>query len=103
LEEIGGIDAWAESVPSDFHDWEMEEGRAVMRPGTFDADQAGKSFEEVLGSISQIGIYVLTLARMQVAAVEEDRSTARLSLKYTYVGLALIVAGFCLQLPAYFS
>jgi hypothetical protein len=103
LDEIGGIDAWAKTVPSDFREWDWEEGRAVMRSGTFDADQAGKSFEEALETISQIGVHVLILARMQLAAVEEDRSTAGLSVKYTYIGLALVVAGFCLQLPAYLN
>lgn len=101
LEEIGGIDGWAETVPSDFREWSWEEGRTVMLPGTFDPRQARESFREALDTIAGIGTHVLTLARMQAAAIEVDRSTANLSLRYSYGGLGLILIGFGLQLPAY--
>jgi hypothetical protein len=101
LEEIGGIDGWAETVPSDFRDWQWDEGRTVMVDGTFDTMQAGESFKEALDTIGAVGSHVLTLANMQLAAINTDRSTANLSLRYSYLGLALIVVGFCLQLPAY--
>jgi hypothetical protein len=102
LEAIGGIEGWAETVPSDFQDWHMEEGRAVSIDGTFDPRQARESFEETLNTISAIGTHVLTLAKMQTAAIEADRSTANLSLRYSYLGLTFIILGFGLQLPAYF-
>ena len=101
LEQIGGIDGWAETVPSDFRQWQWEEGRTVMLPGTFDPRQAGESFQEALDTIASVGTQVLTLARMQAAAIEVDRSTANLSLRYTYGGLGLILIGFGLQLHAY--
>lgn len=101
LHEIGGIDGWAETVPDDFRDWQWDEGRTVMLDGTFDPKQARESFKEALDTISVVGTHVLTLAKMQVAAIGSDRETARLSLRYTYFGLALIVIGFGLQIPAY--
>lgn len=102
LEEIGGIDGWAETVPSDFREWQWEEGRTVMVPGTFDPTRASESFEDALGTIGAVGAHVLTLAKMQIAAVDADRDTAKLSLRYTYIGLALILLGFSLQIGAYF-
>jgi hypothetical protein len=101
LDEIGGIDGWAETVPSDFRDWQWDEGRTVMVDGTFDTDRARDSFREALSTISAVGTHVLTLANMQLAVINADRDTAHLSLRYSYLGLALIVAGFFLQLPAY--
>ncbi len=101
LEEIGGIDAWAETVPDDFREWQWEEGRTVMLDGTFDPRQARESFKEALDTISVVGTHVLTLAKMQVAAIDSDKDTANLSLRFSYTGLAFIAAGFCLQLPAY--
>ena len=101
LEEIGGIDSWAETVPSDFREWQWEEGRTVMLPGTFDPDRARESFEEALSTISAVGTHVLRLANMQLATVDADRVTANLSLRYSYIGLALIAIGFCLQIIAY--
>jgi hypothetical protein len=101
LEEIGGIDGWAETVPSDFREWQFEESRTVMLPGTFDPRQARESFDEALSTISAVGMHVLTLAKMQSATIEADRSTARLSLRFSYIGLLFITLGFALQLPAY--
>lgn len=101
LEEIGGIDAWAETVPDDFREWQWEEGRTVMLEGTFDPRQARESFKEALDTISAVGTHVLTLAKMQSAAIDTDRATAALSLRFSYAGLALIAIGFSLQLPAY--
>jgi hypothetical protein len=101
LEEIGGIDGWAKTVPSDFREWDWDEGRTVMRPGTFDPERARESFEEALETISAVGAHVVTLAKMQVAVIDADRDTAALSLRYSYVGLALIALGFCLQIAAY--
>lgn len=101
LEEIGGIDGWAETVPSDFREWQWEEGRTVMVPGTFDPEQTRESFQEALSTISAVGSHVLTLANMQLAAIDADRSTANLSLRYSYVGLALVALGFVLQILAY--
>jgi hypothetical protein len=102
LEEIGGIDGWADTVASDFREWQWEEGRTVMVPGTFDPERARVSFEEALGTISAVGTHVLTLAKMQLAAIDADRDTANLSLRFSYLGIALIIIGFCLQMPAYF-
>ncbi len=101
LEEIGGIDGWAETVPSDFREWQFEEGRTVMLPGTFDPRQARESFDEALSTISAVGMHVLTLAKMQSATIDTDRSTARLSLRFSYIGLLFITLGFGLQLPVY--
>ena len=101
LEEIGGIDGWAEAVPSDFRAWQFEEGRTVMLPGTFDPRQARESFDEALSTISAVGMHVVTLAKMQSATIDSDRSTARLSLRFSYIGLLFITLGFALQLPAY--
>jgi hypothetical protein len=101
LEGIGGIDGWAETVPSDFREWQWEEGRTVMVSGTFDPARARESFEEALGTISAVGTHVITLANMQLAAIDADRATANLSLRYSYVGLGLIALGFCLQIIAY--
>jgi hypothetical protein len=102
LEEIGGIDGWAKTVPSDFREGQWEEGRTVMMPGTFDPKRARESFEEVLDTVSVVGNHVLTLANMQLAAIDTDRNTANLSLRFSYIGLALIVFGFALQIAAYF-
>ena len=101
LEEIGGIDGWAKTVPSDFREWQWEEGRTVMVPGTFDPARARESFEEVLETIGVVGTHVVTLAKMQVAAIDADRDTANLSLRYSYIGLAVIVVGFSFQIAAY--
>jgi hypothetical protein len=101
LDEIGGIDGWAGTVPSDFRDWQWDEGRTVMVDGTFDTHRARESFEEALNTIGAVGTHVLTLANMQLALINADRATANLSLRYSYLGLGLIVVGFCLQLPAY--
>jgi hypothetical protein len=38
---------------------------------------------------------------MQLATVDADRCTANLSLRYSYIGLAMIAIGFCLQIVAY--
>jgi hypothetical protein len=101
LESIGGIDGWADTVPSDFREWDWDEGRTVGVPGTFDSERARESFREALETISAVGIHVVTLAKMQVAAIDADRDTANLSLRYSYVGLVLIALGFCLQITAY--
>jgi len=100
LDGLGGIDGWAETVSSDFREWQWDEGRTIMVPGTFDADSARESFKEALETISAVGTHVVTLAKMQVAAIDADRDTANLSLRYSYVGLALIAVGFCLQIAA---
>jgi hypothetical protein len=99
-EDIGGIDGWAETVPSDFRDWDWDEGRTVGVPGTFDSERARESFKEALQTISAVGTHVVTLAKMQVAAIDADRDTANLSLRYSYIGLVLIFLGFCLQIAA---
>ncbi|MDX2237993.1 MAG: hypothetical protein NW203_10555 [Hyphomonadaceae bacterium] len=101
LEDIGGIDGWAQTVSSDFRDWHLDEGRAVGIDGTFDARVAGESFREALATIAAVGTNVLMLAKMQLASVEADRATAKLSLRLSYVGLALIFVGFCLQILGY--
>lgn len=101
LESIGGVDGWAETVPSDFREWDWDEGRTVGVPGTFDPDRARESFKEALETISAVGTHVVTLAKIQVAAIDADRDTAKLSLRYSYVGLVLIALGFCLQIAAY--
>ena len=101
LEGIGGMDGWAETVRSDFRDWDLDEGRVVMLPGTFDAGAARESFRDVAETIGVVGVHVLTLANMQMAAIDSDKSAANVSLKYSYAGLALIVVGFSLQLAAY--
>lgn len=102
LDEIGGIDGWAATVPNDFREWQWEEGRTVMVPDTFDARQARESFQEALETIGIVGTHVLTLSKMQMAGIDADRSTAKLSLRYSYRGLGLIVVGFCLQAATYF-
>lgn len=101
LEGIGGIDGWAETVESDFREVGWDEGRAVGLAGTFDAERARESFKEALETISVVGTHVVTLAQMQVAAIDADRDTAELSLHFTYGGLFLIAIGFGLQLVAY--
>jgi hypothetical protein len=40
-----------------------------MLPGTFDPGQTPESFWEALATIASIGTHVLTLARMQAAAI----------------------------------
>ncbi len=72
-----------------------------MVPGTFDPDRARESFDEALSTISAVGTHVVTLANMQLATVDADRCTANLSLRYSYIGLAMIAIGFCLQIVAY--
>jgi hypothetical protein len=101
LESIGGIDGWAETVESDFREWDWDEGRTVGVPGTFNSERARESFKEALETISAVGTHVVTLAKMQVAAIDVDRDTANLSLRYSYVGLVLIALGFCLQIAAH--
>ena len=101
LEEIGGIEGWAKTVPDDFREWQWDEGRTVVLDGTFDPGQARESFKEALDTIAAVGTHVLTLTKMQVAAIDSDRNTAKLSLRYTFVGLVLIMIGFGLQLPGY--
>ena len=101
LEEIGGIDGWAETVPSDFRDWQWEEGRTVGVPGTFNSEQARESFNEAVETIGTVGAHVVTLAKMQLAAIDADREIASLSLRYSYIGLALIFLGFWLQIVVY--
>lgn len=101
LEEIGGIDGWSKTVPSDFREWQWEEGRTVMLRGTFDPIRARESFQDALDTISLVGTQVVTLAKIQMASIDADRATASLSLRYSYIGLALILIGFCMQIPAY--
>ena len=38
---------------------------------------------------------------MQLAAIDADREIASLSLRYSYIGLALIFLGFWLQIVVY--
>jgi hypothetical protein len=72
-----------------------------MLAGTFDPERARESFKEALDTISAVGTHVIALANMQIAAVNADRATANLSLRYSYIGLGLIALGFCLQIAAY--
>lgn len=102
LEEIGGIEGWAKTIPNDFRDWQWDEGRTIHLDGTFDSQQARESFKDAIDTIEGIGAQVLTLAKMQVAAIESDTDTADKSLFFSYFGLTFIALGFALQVAAYF-
>jgi len=103
LEGIGGLDGWAKTVRSDFRDWDWDEGRTVMLDGTFDPRAARESVQEIAETVSVVGTHVVTLAQMQTATIDADRSAADVSLKFAYFGLALILAGFAMQLWPYLS
>lgn len=100
-EAAGGMDSFLKSVSSDFREYYRDEGRYLPSDSTFDHQSAEQSFDEVKGSIADLAGHLGTMAGMLVASVESDRQTAEMSLRYTYIGLMLIVVGFVLQMPGY--
>jgi len=101
-EAAGGMDTFLKSVSGDFREYYRDEGRYLPSDGTFDHLSAERSFDEVKGSIADLADHLGTMAAMLVATVNSDRETAGMSLRYTYIGLFLIVAGFILQMAGYF-
>ncbi len=105
LEDIsksaGGLDAFLKSISGDWREFQRDEGRYVPQSGTFDYDSAKQSFDEMKDGINGLADNLLAIASMMVASVKSDQQTANISLRVSYVGLGLIVVGFCLQIPAY--
>jgi hypothetical protein len=100
-EGVGGIDRFLKTVSGDFREYERDEGAYSPRHGTFDSDSAERSIEELKDGINSVADNVGILAAMIVAGVEGDRKTVSKSLIFSYAGLALILLGFGLQIPAY--
>ncbi|MGC6329123.1 hypothetical protein [Rhizorhabdus sp. FW153] len=100
-EAAGGMDSFLTSVSSDFREYYRDEGAYLPSDGTFDYQSAKRSFDEVKGSIANLAEHLGTMAAMLGATIESDKETAGMSLRFTYMGLLLIVAGFILQMAGY--
>lgn len=102
LEEVvasaGGLEGFLKSISGDWREYEREEGRYRPVYGTFDHDAARASVNELKDGMNGLADSLGTLARMMIVSVRADRETATLSLRLTYIGLALIVTGFVLQI-----
>ena len=98
----GGLDSFLKSISGDFREYYRDEGLFLPSPGTFDANAARQSLEEIKDGINELADNLTSVARMMVATVESDEKTAGMSLSITYTGLALIVAGFTAQAAGYF-
>lgn len=102
VEAAGSMESFLKSVSGDFREYYRDEGMFLPSPGTFDADAARQSLEEVKDGINGLSDNLTTVARMMVATVENDEKTAGMSLNVTYVGLGLTVIGFAAQAAGYF-
>ena len=102
LEEVaasaGGLEAFLKGVSGDWREYERDEGRYLPVYGTFDHDAARANVSELKDGMNGLADSLGTLAEMMIASVRADRETATLSLRLTYIGLALIVTGFLLQI-----
>lgn len=98
----GGLDSFLKSISGDFREYYRDEGLFLPSPGTFDANAARQSLEEIKDGINELADNLTSVARMMVATVESDEKTAGMSLSITYTGLALIVAGFTAQAAGHF-
>lgn len=97
----GGLDNFLASISGDWREYERDDGGYFPVAGTFDYSSAKQSLQELKDGINGLADNLGTVATVMVAGVERDRETAGMSLKVTYCGLALIVVGFLLQVPAY--
>ena len=100
-EAAGGVDNFLKSITGDWREYDYDEGAVFPRDGTFDYQAPKQSFSDMKDGINGLADNLHTVATMLVAGVENDRAMANMSLKVTFLGLALIVIGFLLQALAY--
>lgn len=104
-EEYGGISGWLSAIKREviWNETDWDEGRTVRIRGTFDTDAAEKSFAELISAIDGIRERVEMTAEIIGADARVGEKTANLSLRFSFIGLALIVVGFVLQLIGQFE
>ena len=94
------IGEWLEKIGNnaDWREWQWEEGRTVMVSGTFDYQAAQQNFKEALQPVSDLAQYVKMLGKITLAGFEGDAAMAVKSLRFSYIGITLIVIGFAMQI-----
>ena len=85
---------------SDWRHFDYDEGMMVPLGESFDHRAASDSYSAAVNFIGSVGADVYKMAGVFAAAYEADERTARLSLRLSYTGLALILMGFALQFYA---
>ena len=102
-DEYGGVEEWAIDIGRNAN-WaehaDIGEGLYEPIPGAFDADAASSSFGQAMQAVSAMATRSTAVADLVLASYIEDRKNARSSLIFSYVGLALILLGFSLQIVA---
>jgi hypothetical protein len=100
IDEYGDVEHKLDEIANEmgWQHYNFEEGRPVPDYDSFDPDllvrlasRAGSAFETVRS-------YLKGLSEFFIEVEDEEWTTARASLRYSYVGLLLIVLGFVLQL-----
>lgn len=99
VEANEGVESWMNELgrSADWREYQRDDGGYWPVGGTFDSSAAQSSFKELGAQVAEIGSSVHRLAHMMSINVLNDQSTAHLSLKFSYIGLALVVIGFALQ------
>lgn len=85
------------SAGADWRDGYYEEGQWISNEASFDYRTAQQSIADAMGAVAQLSDQFQTINRL---ILNDNAATARaagISLKLSYVGLAMVVAGFALQ------
>lgn len=100
-EEYGGVDDWSAEIAKSAN-WAQyaDMGERIYEPisGSFDAAAAKESFGEAMQAVGYTARRTNEMADIVMASYEADRNSAGSSLVFTYIGLTLIIVGFCLQI-----
>lgn len=105
-EEFGGVEEWADDIAKSANWAEYADiGERIFEPipGSFDAGAAKESFGEAMQAVGIVAARADKVSGIVLAAYQSDKESAKSSLIYSYLGLALILTGFGLQIISMLS
>lgn len=99
-DEYGGITNWLKELTDSARRWHRVdlEGPIADDDMTHNAHRTRGELSEVANAAGALGEYVGGLADMLKERVHEDEKLATTSLKFSFVGMSLILIGFGLQI-----
>ncbi len=101
-DEYGGVNSWVVEISkkSDWREHDDMEGLSYPINQTFDPYAAQDAFKEAMDAVSAINQRLDEFALLVRAQVADGEELASMSFGYSCFGLALIIAGFLLQIYA---
>ncbi len=99
-EEYGGVVSWSKEIQRNTR-WVREHefsGHHAEDEISYNARQVIDRVSELSGNVSALGEHLTEIIMLTQKKVEGDNVLAQTSLRWSYVGLLFILAGFCGQL-----